>query len=523
MSRRVRASSPAAWAVVTAVGAVVLIVVFALQLFPRLSAGQDVVDGLEPAVQDDRVATARGGVDMVATIVDLADPLMLESGGAAGEIPGLVGFVADGAGLDPDDVVAAIDENFPHIGGLLRALPLEQVAGEVPDLVSFVAGALDVSDEDVLAALAENFPWIYQAVTSLVDVSAAWADVPDTPGTRFDGAEVATARDVSDFFSDDVVPVLERQGGRINEVAAIPGGVGGLPTLLLVIGIVVVAFGVAMMLVSRGGGTPRNLALGAWSVVVVVGLFVVVVVFGFQLYPRLSDAHLVLDDAKPAFTDDRVANAVGGIEFISRATDMADPIVLESGGAAAEVPELVSFVADGAGLTEDDVVAALGENFPHVLGLLQALPLEGVADEVPGLVSFVASTLSVTEADVMTALGENFPALAQALVALPEVVGGWEDVPGTPGPRFDGQPIQSVPDVRDYFHDDLVPAVGAVQPDFQKLESTWPPTYFFPPLLTIVGLLVIGYGVAMLVVVVRSRGHLERPGSATNSTFAKAA
>jgi hypothetical protein len=328
-------------------------------------------------------------------------------------------------------------------------------------------------------------------------VTQGWADVPGTPGTRFDGADIATGTDVRDYFDKDVVPVLDRQGARLRDIDRIPGGVGGLPGLLLAIGLMVVVFGAVMMLISRGGGTPRPLATGSWAIVVLVGLVVELVVFGFQLYPRLSDAHLVLDAAKPAYTDERVASAVGGINIISSAADTLDPLMLASGGAATEVPALVAFVAKGTGLTPTQVAAALQQNFPHVLGLLQALPLEQVNAEVPKLVSFLATSLRTTEDGVMTALGQSFPRLAQSITALPTVVAGWDDVPNTPGTRYDGSAIDTVPQVRDYFKDDLIPTVAKTQTDFKELQSTWPPTYFFPPLLTIVGLLVIGYGLAI--------------------------
>lgn len=530
MSKRVRVSSTAAWAVVTTVGVIVLLVVIGLQLFPRLTAGQDVVDGLRPAVQADRVETARGGIDMVSSIVDLADPIVLESGGASGEVAELVAFVASGTGLSEAEVVEALGTSFPHTLGLLTAIPLEAVATEVGGLVTFLSGALGIPEADVLAAVSENFPHLYQAITNLPAVTSGWADVPDTPGTRFDGTDIATVPDVRDYFAQDVVPVLETQDGRLRDIARIPGGVGGLAPLLLVVALVVIAFGAVMMLISRGGGTPRPLAIGGWAIVIVVGLVVELVVLGFQLFPRLSDAHLVLEAAKPAYTDERVATAVGGINIISSAADTVDPLMLASGGAAAEVPALVAFVADGTGLTEEQVVGALGEDFPHVLGLLQALPLEEVNAEVPQLISFLATALGVTEDDVVAALGESFPRLAQSIITLPAVVAGWNEVPNTPGPRYDGSAVDTLPQVRDYFKDDLIPTVGATQADFIELQSTWPPTYFFPPLLTVVGLLVIGYGLAMLIAVARSKpdatvaeiAPTQHPGRERSSRFAAA-
>lgn len=517
MSPRVRSSSPRAWAVVTLVGFIVLAVVVGLQLFPRLGDGQDVVDGLAPANTEARVATARGGVDIVSSIVDLADPIVLESGGAAAEVPALVTFVATQTGLSEAAVLEALGTNFPHVLGLLKAIPLEAVRAEVPGLVTFLATTLDTTEGAVLATLTRDFPRLTQAVGQLQFVTDGWGDVPDTPGPRFDGSDITTAGDVRTYFRDDVVPVFERQNANLRNVDDLPGGVGFLAPLLLAVAVVVIVFGLLMMLLSRGGGAPRPLAITGWVVVIIVGLVVELVVFGFQLFPRLDDAQTLLDDAKPAFTADRVDTAVGGITIVSHVVDTADPLVLESGGAAAEVPRLVTLVAEASGLAPDAVLATLGESFPHVLGLLQALPLEQVNAEIPALVTFLSTNLGLTEDEVGAALAESFPRLSQSITALPIVVAGWGDVPNTPGDRFDGTEIKTVPDVRDYFRDDVIAVVSEQREAFDNLESTWPPTNFFPPLLTVVGLLVIVYGVVMLRLAMKagstsSHGGAQHPG-----------
>lgn len=462
------------------VGAVVLIVVLGLQLFPRLSAGQDLLDGLEPAVTPDRIATARGGVDAVSTVVEMADPLMLAGDPAAGEVPALVAFVAQGTGLSEPEVVAALAENFPHTLGLLNAIPLESVASESGELVAFLAETLAMSPEDVLAAIETNFPRLHQAIAHLPAVTSGWADVPDTPGTLLDGGDVASVPDVMTYFSQDVIPVLESQGERLRDVSNVPGGIGRIPALLTALAVLAIVLGGIMYVVSGEGGTPRALAAPAWGAVALVGGLVLLLVFGYALFPRLSNAHLVLRDAEPVFSDDGVTTAVGGITIVSDAADTLDPIMLESGGAASEVPQLVALVAEQTGLAEADVLGILGERFPHVLGLLQALPLEAVDAEVPGLVAFLATSLGTTPDDVMAAIADNFPGLAQALVTLPTVVAQWQDVPNTPGTSYAGGAIDSIPDVRDYFRGELIPTVGAGAEDFRELNTTWPPTYFLP-------------------------------------------
>ncbi len=65
-----------AWLVVALVGLVVVVLVLALRLVPRLSAGQDVIDAGTPALTDERIAGGRAAVDFISTYVDLVDPLV---------------------------------------------------------------------------------------------------------------------------------------------------------------------------------------------------------------------------------------------------------------------------------------------------------------------------------------------------------------------------------------------------------------------------------------------------------------
>jgi len=79
------------------------------------------------------------------------------------------------------------------------------------------------------------------------------------------------------------------------------------------------------------------------------------------------------------------------------------------------------------------------------------------------------------------------------------VTRGWNDVPGTERlTRFDGSPVETVPDVRSYFADDVVPVLERRKDDFQKLEGTWPPVDVFPALLLIIGIVVTLLGAAMV-------------------------
>ncbi len=245
----------------------------------------------------------------------------------------------------------------------------------------------------------------------------------------------------------------------------------------------------------------QNTAAMSWVVVVVVGLFVAVLVPSLHLPSRLDGGQDQLDDAAPAFEAERVAGDRAGITMVSAIVDLADPIVTADGGAAAEVPALIAFVSQQTGLSEAAVLDALETNAPHTTALLQALPLDAVTAELPGLITFLAETLQISEAAVQGALTAGSPRLAQSIAALPTVTAGWNDVQGTNGlTRFDGSPVRTVPEVRDYFANDVIPVLERQQENFRSLESTPPPVDFFAPLLILVGVLVIAYGGAMIAI-----------------------
>jgi hypothetical protein len=252
-------------------------------------------------------------------------------------------------------------------------------------------------------------------------------------------------------------------------------------------------------------------AVPAWAVVTAVGVLVLVVVFPFQLFARLDGGQRLINNAAPLFTPARVAGDQAGINIISSAVNAFDPVINARGGGAAEVPKLVSFLSSKTGLSDAKVLATMAKNFPAVTNLLEAIPLTSVTAELPGLEAFLESTLHVTPAQLGAALHTSFPALTQAITNLPAVTTGWDAVPGTSSlTRFDGSPVRTVPEVRDYYKDDLIPAVGNSQADFNTLATTAPALTVFPPLLTIVGIVVVIYGFALLMISRRFRWFVRR-------------
>lgn len=491
------------WLVVTLVGVLVVGLVIGLSLFGRLGAGQQVLDDAGPIFTPDRVAGAAAGVEVVSDATDLLDPVVLRSGGGAEEVGQLVTFVSDQTGLPPEAVLNVLTTNFPHTAALLQTVPFEDVVAELPNLVPFLATTLNLSPEAVETALPQLFPGISQSITALPQVTAGWEQVPGTEGfTRFDGTPISSVPDVRDYFAQDVIPVLQRQSSNASNLAGF-GGVGFLPLLLLVVGLVVIVFGI-MMMVLASRGIPKSLATAAWSVVIAVGALVVVLVFAFNLFPRLGGGNELLNDVAPVLTAERVDGAAAGVAMVSTIVDLADPVVLETSAGTQEVPNVVAFISRQAGIPPEAVIPALSANgMPHIATLLQAVSLQEVAAELPPLVTFLSTTLGIPEDQVQAAIAQNFPRLNQVIVALPQVTGVWDNVAVEGFTRFDGTPVSTVPQVRDYFRDDVIPALQSAQQNFQRLNNAWPPVNIFSPLLLVIGIIVILYGLIMLAMVRR--------------------
>lgn len=494
-----RDNARALWGLVTGVGLLVIALVLVLQLIPRLDAGQEVLDDAGPAFTDERVAGDRAGITIVSQIVDLSDPLVTARSGGAAEVPKLVGFVAKETGLSQAAVLGALEREAPRTTALLQSLPLSGVTDELPRLTAFLAKTLEVSPGELGAILQRDFPRLAQTIAALPKVTRGWNDVPGVgASSRFDGSPIKTVPDVRDLFAKDVIPVLERQDANFRDLAS-TGGVRYVPYLLLTLGGLVTFFGVMMLISTRSGPMSRAEGMTMWGVVAGAGVVVIVLVLGLGLFGRLGGGDELLDDAKPAFTDERVAGDRAGITIVSQIVDMADPIATPEGGAAAEVPKLVAFVARETGLSQPAVRAALDEAAPRTTALLQAIPLSGIADEVPRLVGFLTKTLNISGPALITALDENFPRLKQTIDNVGPVTRGWNDVPGTERlTRFDGTRVETVPDVRAYFADDVVPVLERRKDDFQKLEGTWPPVDVFPALLLVIGIIVTLLGAAMV-------------------------
>lgn len=498
-----RNSNSLAWFVVAVAGVVVLVIVWGLELHDRLDAGQRVVDGARPIFVEERVQGDRVGITMISNVSDTYDPIIDEEGGAAGEVGPLVELVAGATGLPPEDVLAALEENFPHTYHLLLTLPLDQVSAEVPALLNFVAENSELADGDeVLSAIAANTPHLAQAIGNLLVVTENWRDVEGMDGTtRFDDVTpVQSVPEIRDLFETDVITAVEVAAPDFRDLDKSNPEVGQIAWILTVIGVIVVILGIVMMLVSRSSVYGRGVHIGTWSLVVLVG-FLVGAVLASILWPRLDSGQKAIDELRPVFVEERIVGMEVGIDIVGNIGDLSDPIIDEQGGAAGEVGALVELVAGATGLPAEDVLAALEENFPHTYHLLLTLPLDQVSAEVPALLNFVADNSDLEDAEaVLGAIAANTPNLAQAIGNLLVVTDGFREIPGLDQlTRFDDvTPVRSIPEVIAYFDDDVVATVRDVAVDFRTVDTTAPPANVFPPLLLILGILVVIYGGAML-------------------------
>lgn len=500
-------SVPLAWAGVALLGVIVVILVVSWQLFPRLGAAQALVDDLNPAFKVERVTGDRGGIEMVSAATDTVDAMMYRNGAVA-EMPGLIDFIAQQSGHSVDDVKVLLRNDFPHIYGFLTSLPLTEVSAEMPKLVHYLGTVLFMTQSQVEHMLETDYPKTYQVIVNLPKLTAGWSAVPGTEGlTRFDGSPVRTMPGVRDYLSEELIAPVERQQGNFRPLG-VRGGVGFLAPLLLVLGLVVIMFGTAMFVLTRRG-VRRNPLMSAWAVVPVVGVAVVALVLGLNLFPRLIGGQALLEDTRPAFALSRIQGDRAGIEFISIFVNALGPAMLPDGGVTEEYPKLLDYVAKRVGVPTNDVRELVELDFPHTARLLDGVPFSASTAEASQLVDYLAAASGVTSAEMWQILRGRFPEVYVTVTNLRTVSDGWAQVKGTDKlTRFDGSPARSVPLIRDYFHDDVIPALERQQKNYVIVDTNWPPLTVFAPLLTAVGALVIGYGFLLGILTRRHRGEL---------------
>jgi hypothetical protein len=491
-----------AWLAVAAVGVVVVALVIALQLIPRLTAGQEVIDAAKPAMTDSAVKGEVAATKLVARYVDLADPLMTRRGDAEREIATLVRLVARKTGGSSRRARALLRREAPHTEALLRALPFSGIASERPRLTRLLSQTLNLPAEDLQDEIARTFPRLYQTLSELPGVSGGWYDIPGIERmTRFDDTtRVRTMPALRDYLRDDLVATVGEQQDHFAYLAGW-GGIGYIPYLVLIAGIVLFAFGV--LEARRAANYPPGKL--AWGGVVAVGVLLALIVGALQYVPRLNGADTMISELQPAFERARVDGLRAGTDLTVQAVRFGDPIMTRAGGAAQEYPKLVALVSERSGLSRKQVRRRLARAAPRTTALLGAIPLSAAAKELPHLLAVLSRTLDLRNGRLGRTLRKRTPGLTQALLALRPVTAGWEQIPGTDElERFDGvTPVRSAPAFADYLDRDVVPVLESQREHFDTLADTWPPVSVFGWLLLGVGLFVAIYGVTMMFLVTK--------------------
>lgn len=487
---------PLAWAGVVVLGVIVVILVVSWQLFQRLNAAQSMVDDLNPAFTVDRVKGDRGGIEMVSAATNTGDAMMYPDAAAA-EVPQLIDFIAAQTGRSRDDSRAMLKKDYPAINGILTSLPLPEVSAELPKLVHYLSTALLITPDEVDHMLQTDYPKIWQVYVNLPKLTAGWTAIPGTEKlTRFDGRPVRTMPEMRDYLSEEVVAPVERQQDNFRPLGT-RGGVWYLAPLLLALGIIVILFGTTMVVATRNG-VGHNPLRFAWAVVPVVGVAVVGLVLGINAFPRFIGGQTLLDNTRPVFALDRIQGDRAGIEFISVFVDALGPAVLPDGGVTAEYPKLLDYVAKKVGVPVQDVRALVHLDFPHAAKLLDGVPFSASIADARKLIDNLAASSHVTHDQMLATLRAKFPKVYQLITNLAIVTDGWKQVPGTDKlTRFDGSPARSVPLIRDYFRFDVIPGLERQQKDYVIVDTNFPPLTVFAPLLTAVGIFVVGYGILL--------------------------
>lgn len=240
-----------------------ILLTFALDLFHRLEDGQQVLDATDDVFVKERVGNLQSAIDDVDGIVTgLGTVVSAEETSIAPEVPQLVGFLAGALDLPPQEVLAILQENFPHVAGLLAAAPVStEGVREAQELVAFLADALGITQEQLLAAVQTNFPNIAILLGAALPPpeggtpfvarwDAATTSGPEGQMTFFDGRPVTSIPLFVDFVDDDVTPRLTDHADDFRDLDDFPPGVRFFPWFFVGVGGILIVLGATMFLIS---------------------------------------------------------------------------------------------------------------------------------------------------------------------------------------------------------------------------------------------------------------------------------
>ena len=201
-----------AWSLVSVIGVVIILLVLALNLFPRLIGGKALLDDTRSVFAMDRIKGDRAGIEFISIFVNALGPAVLPDGGVTEEYPKLLDRVARKVGVPSAEVRQLVTQDFPHAAKLLDGVPFSASVADALRLVDYLADATHQPPAQTWATLQAKFPKTYQLITNLHIVTDGWKQVPGTTGlTRFDGSPARSVPLIRDYFRGDVIPGLERQ------------------------------------------------------------------------------------------------------------------------------------------------------------------------------------------------------------------------------------------------------------------------------------------------------------------------
>lgn len=169
---------------VLVIGAVLIIVPFALSLPSKSSAGQRLLDNFQSLMQPTHVNTTVGYFDR--TFVPLR-PVATTAVTAGGEIPKLIPALAKPLHMTPTQVQQFLGTSFPATAKLFGELPLlAPVFSKVPPGIAFFKPLIDTMQANVSNyARVDSLPdfrlftWFFVVPGVLLVVLAGWPLVTD--------------------------------------------------------------------------------------------------------------------------------------------------------------------------------------------------------------------------------------------------------------------------------------------------------------------------------------------------------
>ncbi|MGZ5317887.1 MAG: hypothetical protein ACXWZU_10400 [Actinomycetota bacterium] len=190
-----------------------------------------------------------------------------------------------------------------------------------------MAEQLGMTPEEFQAFVGEQFPGVGDGMAALPQIVPTFTGLIDTLDAQ---------RDL--FASADAIPTSSLPATTI-------------PWALLIAGILSLALGVFMWFVPRAGGI----------VAIVMGAMLVIVPVALSLPTKAADADQMNANLEPVYTAEMIGQASVALKTVSAmGTEMSGTML----------PAL----ADQLGMTEAELQAFLGENFPATADALQNMP-----------------------------------------------------------------------------------------------------------------------------------------------------